>query len=100
MIYRSTVISAIERLCTEAINSMTKDPVWDLLGVLPLYHFMKNGCEFMAPEYDPERINIGASVEDLNFKKLKNSIPIGYIRVYSTINLVFCMISYLFLIGL
>ena len=74
---REKIADTVARLCKEAMNY--RNPVWDWLYVLPLYNFMMGYSEpFMRPEYDINRIRIGARADKLNFKDLRSKIPIGY----------------------
>ena len=75
---RPTVVSAIERLCKEAMNSSTREIIWDWLCVLPLYHFMRDDCEpFMTPEYNPEKISISAQARNLDLKSFRSKVKTG-----------------------
>ena len=60
------------------MKARTKEPVWDWLYVLPLYHFMKGESEpFMSLEYNPEKIKFNVRGEDLDLKDVKAKIPLG-----------------------
>ena len=72
---RPTVVSAIERLCKEAMKSST---IWEWLYVLPLYHFMRDDCEpFMTPEYNPEKISISTQAGNLDLKSFRSKVKTG-----------------------
>ena len=91
-LYRPLVSSAVSRLCREANNSNMKQPVWDILHVIPLYHFMKGKSKpFMLPELNPECIQLHTGNDhELDLEKLKKKVTIGY--VYTVYIFLLCII--------
>ena len=79
--FRERIALAIARLCKEVTKSKSHITVWDWLYVLPLYNFMKrHGEPFMRPESASTLTLISARAKELEFKDLKNKIPIGYVE--------------------
>ena len=79
--FRELIALAIARLCKEVTKSRSRITVWDWLYVLPLYNFMKGYSEpFMRPESASTLTPITARAKELEFKDLKNKIPVGYVE--------------------
>ena len=76
---RSNIAKAVELLCEEAIKAGTREPCWDWLYVLPLYHFMKGLSEpFMGLQHDFRSIQFNATAKELDLYAVKKNITNGY----------------------
>ena len=75
---RPNIAFGVARLFKEAMTAGIREPVWDWLYVLPLYHFMNGESDpFMSLEYDPEKIKFNARAADLDLRNVKFKVPLG-----------------------